>query len=164
MNLHDQIDSTQFINEWEENLGALCRNACEMPGAELLTSKLESMGVKLAIATSSRAAAVEIKRIKHVSMFGRMSHIICGDDPEVLNGKPAPDIYLIAAHRLGVEPRHCLAIEDSLSGVQSAKRAGMHVYACPDIRLDLKPFLKETPYILANSSLEAFDWDAWRFL
>ena len=96
-------------------------------------------------------------------MFGRMSHIICGDDPEVLNGKPAPDIYLIAARRLGVEPHHCLAIEDSLSGVQSAKRAGMHVYACPDIRLDLTPFRGETPYILVNSSLEAFDWDAWRF-
>lgn len=163
MNLHDLIDSTQFIDEWEKNLGILCRDANEMPGAEHLTSKLESMGVKLAIATSSRAAAVDVKRIKHQSMFGRMSHIICGDDPEVLNGKPAPDIYLIAARRLGVEPHHCLAIEDSLSGVQSAKRAGMHVYACPDIRLDLTPFRGETPYILVNSSLEAFDWDAWRF-
>jgi beta-phosphoglucomutase-like phosphatase (HAD superfamily) len=163
MNLHDLTNSTQFINEWEKNLGILCRDANEMPGAEHLTAKLGSMGVKLAIATSSRAAAVEVKRIKHQSIFGRMSQIVCGDDPEVLNGKPAPDIYLTAARRLGVEPCHCLAIEDSLSGVQSAKRAGMHVCACPDIRLDLNPFREETPHILANSSLEAFDWDAWRF-
>lgn len=163
MNLHDQIDSTKFIIEWERHLEILCRDVNEMPGAGNLTSKLRRMGVKMAIATSSRTAAVEVKSIKHQSIFSSMSHIVCGDDPEVLNGKPAPDIYLIAAHRLGVEPRHCLAFEDSLSGVQSAKRAGMHVCACPDIRLDLAPFREETKHILPNSSLEAFDWDVWRF-
>lgn len=43
-----------------------------------------------------------------------MSTIVCGDDPELENGKPAPDIYLIAAKRLGVEPKDCLVFEDAM--------------------------------------------------
>jgi HAD superfamily hydrolase (TIGR01509 family) len=163
MNLHGQIDTVTFIKEWEENLNELCSEVKKMAGAESLTASLHSMGVKMAIATSSRAVGVEVKRRKHGTMFDRMSHVVCGDDPEVQNGKPAPDIYLAAARRMGVEPQHCLAFEDSLSGVQSARRAGMFVCACPDIRLDLSPFAAETPYLLINSSLENFDWGLWDF-
>jgi HAD superfamily hydrolase (TIGR01509 family) len=51
---------------------------------------------------------------------------------EVERGKPAPDVYLEAAHRLGVEPSHCAAIEDSASGIRSGHAAGMHVVAIPN--------------------------------
>jgi HAD superfamily hydrolase (TIGR01509 family) len=51
---------------------------------------------------------------------------------EVARGKPAPDVYLEAARRLGVEPRRCAAIEDSDSGIRSAKAAGMRVLAIPN--------------------------------
>jgi len=43
-----------------------------------------------------------------------MSTVVCGDDPELKNGKPAPDIYLLAAQRLGVNPRECLVFEDAM--------------------------------------------------
>jgi HAD superfamily hydrolase (TIGR01509 family) len=51
---------------------------------------------------------------------------------EVAHGKPAPDVYLEAARRLGVEPTVCAAIEDSHSGIRSAKAAGMRVVAIPN--------------------------------
>jgi HAD superfamily hydrolase (TIGR01509 family) len=51
---------------------------------------------------------------------------------EVARGKPAPDVYLEAARRLGVEPARCAAIEDSHSGIRSAKAAGMRVVAVPN--------------------------------
>ncbi|HEU0303640.1 MAG TPA: HAD family phosphatase [Gaiellaceae bacterium] len=51
---------------------------------------------------------------------------------EVARGKPAPDVYLEAARRLGVEPARCAAVEDSHSGIRSAKAAGMRVVAIPN--------------------------------
>jgi HAD superfamily hydrolase (TIGR01509 family) len=51
---------------------------------------------------------------------------------EVPRGKPAPDVYLEAARRLGVEPDRCAAVEDSHSGIRSAKAAGMLVIAIPN--------------------------------
>jgi beta-phosphoglucomutase-like phosphatase (HAD superfamily) len=51
---------------------------------------------------------------------------------EVARGKPAPDVYLEAARRLGVAPERCAAVEDSHSGIRSAKAAGMRVIAIPN--------------------------------
>jgi HAD superfamily hydrolase (TIGR01509 family) len=51
---------------------------------------------------------------------------------EVARGKPAPDVYLEAARRLGVAPEHCAAVEDSHAGIRSAKAAGMRVVAIPN--------------------------------
>ena len=51
---------------------------------------------------------------------------------EVARGKPAPDVYLEAAHRLGVVPERCAAVEDSHAGIRSAKAAGMRVVAIPN--------------------------------
>src|SRR5436190_14177438 len=56
---------------------------------------------------------------------------------EVERGKPAPDVYLEAARRLGAEPRLCVAIEDSTNGILAANRAGMRVVAVP--RPDFPP-------------------------
>jgi len=51
---------------------------------------------------------------------------------EVERGKPAPDVYLEAARRLGVDPKRCAAVEDSHAGIRSAKTAGMRVVAIPN--------------------------------
>jgi HAD superfamily hydrolase (TIGR01509 family) len=51
---------------------------------------------------------------------------------EVARGKPAPDVYLEAARRLGVDPKSCAAVEDSHGGIRSAKSAGMRVVAIPN--------------------------------
>ena len=66
------------------------------------------------------------------AMRGRFREIISSD--EVANGKPAPDVYLEACRRLGCSPEHCICIEDSGSGIQAGKKAGMKVIAVPDSR------------------------------
>jgi beta-phosphoglucomutase-like phosphatase (HAD superfamily) len=53
---------------------------------------------------------------------------------EVERGKPAPDVYLEAATRLGLEPARCAAVEDSANGIRSAHRAGMRVIVIPNSR------------------------------
>jgi pseudouridine 5'-phosphatase len=171
LELHGILEPTELVSEWERNLNGLCSEVVKVPGAEELTSRLEAMGIPMAIATSSRSEAVSIKRRKHEEMFNRMSLIVCGDDPDVIHGKPAPDIYLTAAKRLGVDPQSCLVFEDALAGVQAARRAGMHVVACPDPRLDMSVFLSETSHVLSGEvagqqslqSLEGFDWSIWDF-
>jgi len=58
--------------------------------------------------------------------------VVCTGD-EVTNGKPAPDIFLLAAKRLGADPATCLVVEDTPLGVQAAKAAGMLAVAVPSV-------------------------------
>ena len=85
--------------------------------------------------------------------------IVCGDDEEVHNGKPAPDIYLAAASRLGIPPSACLAFEDALTGVTSASIAGMAVVGVLDKRLERDPFLAHMEESHLLRSLEEVDLD-----
>ena len=79
--------------------------------------------------------------------------VVSGD--EVPNGKPAPDVYLETAKRLGVNPENCLCLEDSGNGILSGKSAGMTVIAVPDERFPPKPEkLAQADYVL--KSLEEF--------
>ena len=57
---------------------------------------------------------------------------IQADDPEIERSKPAPDIFLLAAARLGVRPARCVVLEDSLNGARGARAAGMTVIAVPN--------------------------------
>ena len=86
-----------------------------------------------------------------------MKAIVAGDDPAVKNGKPAPDIYLEAARRLGVDPKECLVFEDALSGVRSGKAAGCQVVAIPDSR-----FSKEEKDKFRNEADQVVD-NLWQF-
>lgn len=83
---------------------------------------------------------------------------------EVERGKPAPDVYLEAARRLGVAPSRCAAIEDSHSGIRSAKAAGMRVVAIPNASFPPEPeALREADAVLESlaelgpSAVEAAD-------
>jgi beta-phosphoglucomutase-like phosphatase (HAD superfamily) len=92
------------------------------PGATELVRALESAGVPMAVASSSFRPVVEAT-LGAIGLSGAFKAVVSGD--EVTNGKPAPEIYLRAAGRLGVEPGKCVAIEDSANGVRAAIAAGM---------------------------------------
>ena len=64
-------------------------------------------------------------------MTGYFDTIVTGDMIE--HGKPAPDIYLLAAQRLGVDSAECIGVEDSMSGVRSIHAAGMRAVMIPDM-------------------------------
>ena len=69
---------------------------------------------------------------------------------EVARGKPAPDVYLEAARRLGVEPAHCAAIEDSQNGIRSARTAGMRVIAIPNPHFPPGDALRDADAVVAS--------------
>ena len=100
------------------------------PGALELLDTLDQLRLPRAIATSSSRTTVESHLGTH-NLMDRFDQIVCRGDYE--NGKPAPDPFLKAAERLGVEPRLCLALEDSHVGVRSASAAGTMTVMVPDL-------------------------------
>lgn len=101
------------------------------PGVHDFIDHLGRERVPHAIATSTQHVRAR-ESLAIAGLGDRFEHLVGGD--EVENGKPAPDIYLTAAARLGVDPRHCIAIEDSKVGVLSAAAAGMHTIMIPDLK------------------------------
>ena len=83
----------------------------------------------LAVASSSNRPLIDA--VLEISGLGRLFRATVSSE-EVARGKPAPDVYLEAAGRLGVAPERCAAIEDSESGIRSASAAGMCVVAIPN--------------------------------
>ncbi len=102
------------------------------PGAQALVQHLQAQGIPQAIATSSARHHFELKSQGH-AWFELFDCVVTGEDSAVRAGKPAPDIFLVAAERLGASPPNCLVIEDSLAGVTAAKAAGMRVVAVPEL-------------------------------
>jgi HAD superfamily hydrolase (TIGR01509 family) len=85
--------------------------------------------VPVAVASSATRSTVEA-RLREAGVYEAMDAIVGGDDIE--HGKPAPDIFLEAARRLGCEPRLCVVLEDSDSGITAAATAGMIPILVPD--------------------------------
>ncbi len=100
------------------------------PGATELLDTLDELQLPRAIATSSIRLVVQRHLMAH-GLADRFHEIVADGDYKV--SKPAPDPFLNAAERLGVEPRLCLALEDSYSGIQSASAAGMMTVMVPDL-------------------------------
>ncbi|MGF1535399.1 MAG: HAD-IA family hydrolase [Elainellaceae cyanobacterium] len=127
------------------------------PGAEALVKHLHHHGIPQAIATSSARQHFELK-IKHHPWFSLFDQVVTGEDPDLETGKPAPDIFLLAAARLGVSPDTCLVMEDSLAGVEAAKAAGMAVVAVPELPEDGNQYGDANQVL---SSLTAFEPQVW---
>jgi HAD superfamily hydrolase (TIGR01509 family) len=85
----------------------------------------------LGLASSSNRELIDL--VLELSSLGRFFRVTVSSE-EVARGKPAPDVYLEAAKRLGVGPEECAAVEDSENGIRSAKAAGMRVLAVPNPR------------------------------
>ncbi|MCE7797695.1 HAD family phosphatase [Sphingobium sufflavum] len=100
------------------------------PGVEELLDALDAWGLPRAIATSSAHAAARHHLAAH-ALTHRFDHVVAFGD--YAQGKPAPDPFLTAAARLGVDPALCVAVEDSHNGVRSASAAGMMTIMVPDL-------------------------------
>ena len=97
-------------------------------GLPALLDAIAARQLKIAVATNSPKQLLDttLARLDIAHYFSACCHLEL-----VKQGKPAPDIYLLAAEKLGVAPRHCLVFEDSIAGITAAKAAGMTVVALP---------------------------------
>ncbi len=100
------------------------------PGAQQLLEFLKEKGVSLALASGSSHHSID-HHLQAVHATDFFDVIVSGED--VKNGKPAPDIFLLTAQKLGVSPQNCYVIEDSKNGIKAAVGAGMRCIGIPDI-------------------------------
>lgn len=97
-----------------------------LPGALSCVAALRQSGTRLGLASSSIRPWVQAC-LERIGLAQSFDEIVTGS--EIQNGKPDPEIYLLAAKRLGVPASECLAFEDAPAGIKSAKAAGMTVWA-----------------------------------
>lgn len=117
----------EFLEMRKPILAELFAHSPAMPGAEDFVRALSNRGHRLAVATSTHRALFELKTQKH-SWFSLFDVVVCGDDEEIENPKPAPDIFLLAARRLGVTAQHSALFEDSPSGARAAVATNGRVF------------------------------------
>lgn len=117
-----------------------------MPGVATAIALFERCGLRLAIASSSPLRLIDAvcDRLGLTRVEVRCSAM------DEARGKPAPDVYLTAARRLGVAAASCLALEDSPAGIASARSAGMRCVAVPDPLLAADPRYREADLVLES--------------
>ncbi|TSA36686.1 MAG: HAD family phosphatase [Verrucomicrobiaceae bacterium] len=97
-----------------------------LPGARELLTALRDAGIPRSVGSSTPRSNLDA--IFAATGLGELfDEVVCGDD--VINGKPAPDVFLLAAKKLGLAPADCIVIEDAHVGIAAAHAAGMKVLA-----------------------------------
>lgn len=133
------MSTETFIEESKKQFEILFPDTQLMPGAKRLIEHLSKNNVPIGLATSSSKDSYDLKVNKHhTELFSLFPYKTFGSsDPEVKNGKPHPDIFLVSANRFPDKPKpeQCLVLEDAVNGVKAARAAGMQVVMVPDPRV-----------------------------
>ncbi|XP_055375306.1 probable pseudouridine-5'-phosphatase [Condylostylus longicornis] len=132
------ISVEEYLQQYKQLSNERLNSIKLMKGAEKLIRHLNANKVQFCLATSSSQVMVEKKTSAVPDLMKMFHHIVCGStDPEVKEGKPAPDIFLIAASRFDDKPNpeKCLVFEDSPNGIKAGVTAGMQTIMVPDPRV-----------------------------
>ena len=124
-----EISAIEFVAKKEIVLHQLFIEQLPLQPGVLKTLE-DTLRLKIPATIASSATMPTIELVVRLKRLGKYFHHLCSGD-EVANGKPAPDVFLLAAKKLGVEPSQCLVIEDAFNGVCAAKAAGMMCIAIP---------------------------------
>lgn len=135
------LASEYFKREIEE------KGIPEKKGMRELLNYLKEQEIPMAIATSTRELSAK-RNLTKAGIYEYFSAEAFGD--QVQRGKPAPDIFLLAAQRLGVPVEKCAVFEDSLNGLKAAKSAGAIVFAVPDLKPIEGEFKENTDFVLSS--------------
>lgn len=100
-----------------------------LPNVKEVLTKLKADNIKIAIGSSSKNAKLILKQIGLINLFDTIS-----DGNDIKRSKPHPDVFLVAAKRLEIEPAKCAVIEDAVAGIEAAKNAGMFAIGIGDAK------------------------------
>ena len=124
------LTTTELITQKVAYMEEICAEGIPtMPGLMELQAEIAQRQIPWAVATSSHRQHA-INTLQQLGLRQSCHAVVAGD--EAPQGKPAPDIYLMAAERLGIAPQNCIALEDSAPGCQAAAMAGMVTIAIPN--------------------------------
>lgn len=126
----DPAFTERLFNRRHEIFDATWEDELELkPGAAEAVAAVRERGLAVALATSSvrDRAITSMERLGLMELFDAAVF-----DEDIEHHKPAPDVYLVAADHLGIEPARCVAVEDSFNGARSGTAAGMRTIMVPD--------------------------------
>lgn len=128
----DELDLPLTVDEFLDQRAAILIKlfvaAPEIPGAGEFINMLSQRQIPMGLATSSDRNVCNIK-LTGYSWYACFDHVCCGDDSKLKNSKPAPDIFLLCAEAMAVEPISCIVFEDSPNGIRAGIAANMTVVA-----------------------------------
>ena len=123
------VSASQLLHRKEAVLASLLKErSVARPGVEKILSGARALGIRLGVASMATTGAIDLV-LETLGIRQYFQTLTSGD--EIKNGKPAPDIFLLAARRLSASPADCLVIEDTINGIRAAKSAGMQCVAIP---------------------------------
>jgi HAD superfamily hydrolase (TIGR01509 family) len=122
------------------------------PGLAEILDLLDERGIATAVATSTRRERA-LAKLDRVGLTHRFAALVGGD--EIAHGKPAPDIFVAAAARLGVAAGDCIVLEDSEPGIIGAAAAGMVPVMVPDLHQPSVEVLLLKPLVMGSLSAVA---------
>ena len=161
-----KLTPEEFEKKRDENLIEPFKKCNFMKGAKETTHKCKyDLGLKVGIATSSSKINFDNKTTNLKEWLKEdIDKVVTGDDKRIKNGKPAPDIFIIGAKELGLEPEECIIFEDALSGITAAIKSGAKiVVAIPDPRqrkdVENITYDKNKTKLYILNSMDEFDFD-----
>jgi HAD superfamily hydrolase (TIGR01509 family) len=144
-----------LVREYDHmRLEALRGRVQPMPGARQIVEFGKQAGLKIALATSGLRSHADVS-LGETGLAGSFDAEATGDD--VTRGKPEPDLFLLAAKRIGVEPARCVVFEDAPQGVAAAAAAGMRSICIPNAKSQVLQFPVE-PTVTFPDLTAAIPW------
>ncbi len=126
-----RLETASMRTRYRRESDLLIHASAVMPGVVNLIEQAREQGVQVAIGSSSPHSWVDT-HAKRLGIFHYFKYVICQDDVAPGRTKPNPDIYLKALEMLKVQKTEAVVFEDSLNGVEAARRAGIFVVAVPN--------------------------------
>lgn len=120
----EKLEMAERKNGYYKEKIKLLDSSAILDGALDFIEKAKSLGVKVAIGSSSKNTIAILKQIGCMEIFDAIA-----DGNDIKNSKPAPDVFLVAAERVDIAPSECMVVEDADAGVEAALAAGMDVLA-----------------------------------
>ena len=153
-----KVEVKDLLNRHRPISRQLILSAQAMQGGESLVERCHKYNIPMALVTSSSAESFQIKTTQHKWM-NLFSAKVLGDDKLLAKGKPAPDPYLLDANIFNIAPQECWAVEDSISGVTSALRAGCFVLFLKEKsdQLEKKEFFEKDTNLKKINHLEEIE-------